>query len=279
VAAALDAGCLPRTLPSAERALAHLESDERFDALVLPQDSDPKPVRLAQAARRLRPGIPVLLLAESSVQATDLRAELCARGLDEARIVVQGAPLGELRRVLCEMLDARDDVRPGSAKILPGGDDEETDELLHAHHEALTARARKQHDALTAAIGALENALASAGTHRERTWADRAAKALERVREMIRAHAEGVEEPEGLFEEVNAVAPRLRGRVAGLCQEHTSLAARASALASRLTSEADPNVAALRREAAGLLSDLRGHRALEADLIYEAFWTEIGGGD
>lgn len=152
-------------------------------------------------------------------------------------------------------------------------------ETLRAHHEELAASAVERHDALTTAIEALEHALAEAAVRRERPWSERASHALARVRETIRAHVEGVEELDGLFDEIERVEPRMSTRIASLRREHESLSERASALAARFASPGDLIVADLRSRASKLLSALRAHRAAEIDMTYEAFWTETGGGD
>lgn len=167
----------------------------------------------------------------------------------------------------------------GSDEKTPRPPRRASSDALHAHHQALTVSAGKRHDALTGAIEALDRALAMAATHREREWSQRAAGALELVREKIRSHVEGVEEPEGLFEEIERFEPRMVPRIAALRRDHHSLTARATALALKLNSVDNPVARALRGEAATLLSDLREHRAAEADLIYEGLWTELGGGD
>jgi hypothetical protein len=146
-------------------------------------------------------------------------------------------------------------------------------------HEALYAQARERHDRLTDSIEALERAIAEAGVHRERPWSQHAATELEQVRHSIRWHAEGVEAPGSLFDEIEAVEPSLRKRVRDLRQEHLELAARATALAEKLTRPGRLDAVMLRREAGALTSDLRAHRGAEADLSHEAFWAHLEPGD
>jgi hypothetical protein len=155
----------------------------------------------------------------------------------------------------------------------------EGDAAVQEHREDLTDRARHGHDALTAAIEELERALAAPAARRAKDWSGRVAGELDLVREAIRAHVEGVEESEGLFDEIRVGTPWLASRVAALKHEHAVLVARASALADRLPGNDAADYEALRREAAALLVDLRAHRAGEADLIYEAFWTDLGAVD
>ena len=148
-----------------------------------------------------------------------------------------------------------------------------------ARHRELTDQAGERHDALTTAIERLERALAEAGIHRERRWSERAAAALEEVRAMIQSHTDGVEEQKGLFDEIESLAPHLSKRVTALRKEHRALASRSVALSDKLGLRDDLDIAKLRGHAATLLADLRAHRAAEADLIYEAFWMEMGAPD
>ncbi len=150
---------------------------------------------------------------------------------------------------------------------------------LAAHHQDLTDRARDRHDELTTAIEQLERALADAGIYREQPWAQQAGKALETVRQKIRAHSAGVEEAEGLFDEIEAYKPALDRRVSALRKEHRTLSSRAGDLASALSTRDTVDVVQIREQAAELLQALRAHRAAEADLVFEAFWTEFGEGD
>jgi hypothetical protein len=102
---------------------------------------------------------------------------------------------------------------------------------------------------------------------------------LSLVREAIREHVEDVEQPDGLFDEIEAIAPGLSRRVTRLRAEHAELVARAVALAVRLSRDADEHFGSSRRNTAELLAALREHRGEEADLVYEALWTDLGAVD
>jgi hypothetical protein len=147
-----------------------------------------------------------------------------------------------------------------------------------ARRKRLTDEAKRRHDALDAAIAALERALAAAGGRAE-AWTERVELELEAVQDAIAAHVESVEETGGLFDEIEDHDPRLASPIAQLKREHRVLHDRAAALDARLQPDRRPDVSGARREAAGLLADLRAHRAAEADLVYEAFWTDIGAVD
>jgi hypothetical protein len=155
----------------------------------------------------------------------------------------------------------------------------ETDAEVRLRHQQLSDTARERHDALTKSIDRLESALAAAAPHRERAWRERASRELDGVRDEIRAHAESVDQVDGLLDQIRLESPRLSTRIDAVQREHVWLTERAESLAGRLGDATESNFNGLRREAAELLAALRAHRATEADLIYEAFWTDIGAVD
>jgi len=140
----------------------------------------------------------------------------------------------------------------------------------------MTDRAREFHDALTVAIEGLERALAAAAATRVKPWSERVARELDLVRSAISAHATNFEEKDGIFDEVEVANPRLSSRADELRSEHGAMIACADGLALRLPADADADFALLRRDIASLLTTLRTHRAAETDLIFEAFWTDLG---
>jgi len=154
-----------------------------------------------------------------------------------------------------------------------------TDPKIQREHEALTDLARERHDALTSAIERLEHALAAPAAQRAGPWSERVSAELRHVREAVRAHVESTEEEEGLFDRIETEHPRLAARVAALRDEHSSLVGRASGLAERLEKDAGAHFTSHRGVAASLLAAMRAHRAAEADLLYEAFWTDMGAVD
>lgn len=174
------------------------------------------------------------------------------------------------------------EVAPTPAEAARTGDpaaEGGSDAARRAHRQALTDRARQRHDALTAAIERLESGLAAPAALRAKPWSERVAVELTQVREAITSHAASTEEPQGLFDEIQSAAPRLSRRIAALRREHASLSALASGLAERVPGDENVDFRVLRKQAARLLDALRAHRAAEADLVYEAFWTDLGAGD
>jgi hypothetical protein len=151
-----------------------------------------------------------------------------------------------------------------------------SDSAVLTRREGMADRAREFHDALSVAIEGLERALAAAAATRVKPWSERVAIELDLVREAIAAHAANIEETDGLLREIAIGNPRLATRVRDLKSEHIALLARADGIALRLPADHDADFAGLRREIGSLLTALRAHRATETDLVFEAFWTDLG---
>ena len=133
-----------------------------------------------------------------------------------------------------------------------------------------------EHDAIIAAIRVLESALASPTTGRENAWLSRVDVDLSPVVQAVSAHCEAAESPGGLVAELEASLGRPRVLVT-VSDEHKALNAQVKDLLDSLSGKAD--VEAIRARAAALTADLRKHQAHEADLIYEAFFRDIGVGN
>ena len=83
------------------------------------------------------------------------------------------------------------------------------------------------------------------------------------------------EGPDGLYAELLDHAPRLARQVQVLIREHAAIAAPCPA--SSAGSTPDVRVEDLRTWASDLLRELSRHRQRGADLVYEAYATDIGG--
>jgi hypothetical protein len=134
--------------------------------------------------------------------------------------------------------------------------------------------ARRQRAELLQAIQGLEQAVAAPA--QEPTWRERAAHRLAALRARLTEHIVITEGPDGLYAELLADAPRLTRPVASLVADHGQLLVRVDSLTRRLH-QPDCAVEAARGAAGDLLSDLSRHRQRGADLVYEAYATDIGG--
>ncbi|GAA1817144.1 hypothetical protein HC028_21340 [Planosporangium flavigriseum] len=104
-------------------------------------------------------------------------------------------------------------------------------------------------------------------------WRRAVAAELPHLRAAFAAHVELTEGPDGLYAEVLADAPRLVRRVNSLGSEHAAVSAALEALARRV--DADPE--RVRSWGSDLLRALSSHRQRGADLIHEAYATDLGG--
>lgn len=139
---------------------------------------------------------------------------------------------------------------------------------------ASLAAARRHRAELLRAIHAFERALAvPAG---DPGWRARVVDRLGGLRHAITEHVVVTEGPDGLYRELLDHSPRLGRGVQILIREHAALAAAVDALCARIRDRAIP-VEQVRGWASDLLRELSRHRQRGADLVYEAYATDIGG--
>lgn len=133
---------------------------------------------------------------------------------------------------------------------------------------------------LRESIYAVESALAAPALGRDVIWGEVVHEALIGLADDFVAHVEVTEGPGGLHESILAGDLRLTNPVEALTVEHERIAIEIAALmvdSSPPVTEKD--VADLRERATHTLGHLVRHRQRGADLIYEAYATDIGGGD
>jgi hypothetical protein len=140
--------------------------------------------------------------------------------------------------------------------------------------------------------------MAVAVTPHEPGWRHQVSERLTGLRRAFTEHVGATEGPEGLYRELVDQAPRLAPGVHGLVRDHRSLLDSIEGLERRFCpSEArvagpdpgaasagsggsdgsDPDIDQLRGWARQLIRELYEHRQRGADLVYEAYGTDIGG--
>lgn len=132
--------------------------------------------------------------------------------------------------------------------------------------------ARRQRAALLAMIQRVESALAAPAA--EPGWRGSVMTRLAALREAFADHVAVTEGIDGLYAELLGHAPRLAHGVDGLVRDHGRLRHAMDAVWVRAPG-ARPQE--LRLWAGDLLRDLYRHRQRGADLVYEAYQTDIGG--
>lgn len=136
-------------------------------------------------------------------------------------------------------------------------------------------RARTQRAEVRSALGGLEAAVAAPVSDAD-LWRKAAAGAVDRMETALDAHVDVTEGEEGLFANVLRDAPRLAHGIDVLRREHEELVAAVRSLAARLGGPVD--VGEAREDALALMGAIVRHRHRGADLVYDAYQTDLGGG-
>jgi hypothetical protein len=139
---------------------------------------------------------------------------------------------------------------------------------------------RRRRAELRDTMGALERALAAPAADRAVVWGERVHASLVELADDFVDHIEVTEGPDGLHQAILAGAVRLANAVNSLAGEHATITDEITALVDATEPPVTvTDVAEVRDRATTLLSGLAKHRQRGADLIYEAYDTDIGGGD
>jgi hypothetical protein len=129
-------------------------------------------------------------------------------------------------------------------------------------------------------LSALEYTLASPASGRAVIWGEAVHASLVLLADDFSAHVDVTEGPGGLHQSILAGDLRLANAVEALTAEHAHMAVEVASLVADSAAPVTPgDVADLRERATTLLGHLLRHRQRGADLIYEAYQTDIGGGD
>ena len=129
-------------------------------------------------------------------------------------------------------------------------------------------------------LNLMEAALAAPARGRAVIWGEAVHASLVMLADDFGAHVEVTEGPNGLHQAILAGDLRLANAVAALTAEHGELAGEiATLVADSAAPVAEDDIDDLRERATSLLGHMVRHRQRGADLIYEAYETDIGGGD
>lgn len=149
---------------------------------------------------------------------------------------------------------------------------------LSADVDAGLETLRRHRAELRESMHAVEQALAAPAPGRVAAWAQRVHVALVELSGDFRQHVVLTEGPDGLYRGVLATAPRLSHAVARLTGEHAEIGARLDALLACVTEPvAEGGEDGVRDLGTALLSRLIRHRQRGADLVFEAYESDIGG--
>jgi hypothetical protein len=127
-------------------------------------------------------------------------------------------------------------------------------------------------------LNLLEAALAAPARGREMIWGEAVHATLVMIADDFGAHVEVTEGPGGLHQAILAGDLRLANAVDALTEEHGQIAEEIAALvADSQAPVTAQDMDELREGATKLLGHLVRHRQRGADLIYEAYATDVGG--
>ena len=150
---------------------------------------------------------------------------------------------------------------------------------MAAEHEESVERIEDRREEMHDMMVRLEHALATPpGTDRV-AWRSELLVKCDEFGLVLDDHITGTEGPDGLFNDIAGRAPRLISRVDRLRAEHLHLHEAAEALRDALASDplADEAIDTARDLGLILLTELARHRQHGADVIYEAYWVDVGG--
>ena len=145
-----------------------------------------------------------------------------------------------------------------------------------------TATSRGDRASMLTAMHSLEAALAAGIPARETEWRERVRSSAKTLLSTMQHQSDEFEAKRGLLQNVIQDAPRLVDRVGELRMLHHA----ALDLLSQLTTQVEPSRSSntlstdeVRSQFAEVISTIRRLQAIEADLIYEAYQVDLGGGD
>lgn len=134
--------------------------------------------------------------------------------------------------------------------------------------------ARKRRVALLEAIGDVETAMSTPAG--EPGWHTNIEVRLLGLRMALDQHIDEVEGPDGLLADLLAEAPRLANQIRRVESEHPDLGIQLDGTIQLVESRSDIGV--IRATVMETLAALSRHRQVGADLVYEAYKVDIGGG-
>jgi hypothetical protein len=133
---------------------------------------------------------------------------------------------------------------------------------------------RDQRSGLRTAMIHLEDSAAAPIADRSDAWRAELDLSLAEIRSAWARHIAVTEAPDGLFEQIRTDAPQLSPRIQRLHREHEDLQ---SALGS-ITDDQPTDPEGARELVIDLVAKLVRHRQHGADVIYEAYSVDVGGG-
>ena len=139
--------------------------------------------------------------------------------------------------------------------------------------EALAA-AKQRRIELKSAVSRVETAAAAPAAGPG--WTDHLIRELDDLRIALEQHVDEVEGHDGLLAELREFAPRLANKITRIQAEHPVLVDQLDRTIDHVKASAEPGDA--RADVLETLAAVARHRQQGADLVYEGYSVDIGGG-
>ena len=140
------------------------------------------------------------------------------------------------------------------------------------------AALRRHRAELLDSLRAVEQALAAPAVRDATAWGERVSVALIELGADFREHVEMTEGTDGLYRAVLTTAPRLSNRVSTLTADHARIRTDIDSLVTTTSGRlVDGDADRIRAAGTALIAQLSQHRQRGADLVFEAYQTDIGG--
>jgi hypothetical protein len=137
---------------------------------------------------------------------------------------------------------------------------------------------RTRRISLRASMGNVEIALAAPATGRTVVWNEGVRSAVQDLQSCMHEHVQATEGPAGFHREILTAAPRLAHAVAVSVREHAVIVQLiADVLARGQETRTQKDTDTIRELGTNLLARISRHRQRGADMIYEAYESDLGG--
>jgi hypothetical protein len=159
---------------------------------------------------------------------------------------------------------------------------QQLDPQRQEQRESVTTQTQLEHGGLLGIVHPLEQKLATAAPGRERDWTHEVLVDLRRLRDIFREHVESAGSEDGLFAELAHAVPNWLPRMERLQQRQEGLLHQMNSLISQIDNHRKrdvPDFSDIRRRTAAAIDEVRTIQALENDLLFECFETDLGVGD
>ena len=160
--------------------------------------------------------------------------------------------------------------------------EKQLDPQRQGQRDSVTTQTQLEHGGLLGIMHRLEDKLATAAPWRERDWAREVLVELRNLRDVFREHVESAGGEDGLFRELAVAVPNWIRRMERLQQRQEGLLHQMNSLISQIDNHRKcdvPDFRDIRRRTAVVIDEVRAIQALENDLIFECFQTDLGVGD